>query len=224
MSLERGLNPAELKRVLRSTRFAQAVAQLAIYTRNTQSEGGFGVYKALDSGKLSISSVLLPSDEEREKWRTDMNEIASIYVHISRDVAKGAFDGTKLMTRRGYEYRRDVGIYIHSHPEGHEFLRPSSTDLELYEHHNGLNLNIICGILTTSEKRARVFFYGQTATHYALGAYQVTNPDYLEANEARQILADDGFCTALVEYRATPSSIGIVSNPDKVVADYFKLP
>ncbi len=222
MSTERGLNPAELRSVLASTKFAQRIADLAIYTRTLKAEGGLCVYKNLETGKLSVSPAHLPTEDEREERRQEYNQVHGIDDHLSADESRYTFDHARLLMR-GFRYRRDVGLFVHSHPAGSNGLTPSTADLVIYEEQNGSSPNVINGILTASHKRARIFLYGQTASHHALGAYQAYE-GFESAIRVQQMLADDGFCTALVEYSVTPSSIGIVSNPDKVVADYFKLP
>lgn len=218
MSVRRGLDQPELTRVLGSNKFADRVSALARYTLETESEGGFCVYKSPATGKLTISHADLPTAEEREEWREDVNSIARIYSHLDAEGAKGSYNQTKLIWT-STRPRSDVALFVHSHPGDSSFLRPSSADLENYEDQNGRNPNIINGILVATRKRARVFLYGQTATQYARGQYQTTNPDYMDAQKARDMLADDGFCTALATFDTIQGRI--VSDPSRVAEQYF---
>ncbi|OVE78817.1 hypothetical protein BVY00_01740 [bacterium G20] len=147
--------------------FLNGVRAIARHARLKGIEGGLAVYRET-VGSLSVSSPILPSIEE----------IRRLPIYSSLPAEEAALAGyTSFRAHELLMYedpqsgnlidRRDVFLFIHSHPLHHEgeqknsinSLAPSLSDLEVSETLNRCSPGVTEGILVSHRKDTRLLLY-----------------------------------------------------------------
>jgi hypothetical protein len=221
MSVERGLNPVEFKRVLVSPKFRERVLAIARFTLSTHIEGGMAVYKNLQTAKLSISQPIMPDFDEIEIWRQNRNESVRLDEHLTAEDAMNSFYDFRLVDDGRGNVRRDIGLLIHSHPnKAWDHLRPSLNDLELFAETRGNNPRLIEGILQVKDDQAKLkLFRESSSVPFSYFHDYVNEPPNAEQMDV--LLHEHGFNTAVANF-VLGDEDRLSSRPAQVVNQLFQ--